>query len=532
MLSDAEQNVLYDSERKRDWSSLLAAGESARGGGGKRDPSDAGARFTAGDEIVMSLPLRLGGAGSPQLTLLRAVRLATVNAPVRGFLLGVAVTGVLVLGLVLSLALVAARQLTGPLLRLREATGRLARNEEAPALQIETNDEIEDLARDFTTMASVLTRHRQELEAMVAERTRALQQTHAELRGILAHSADAIIALDPHGKIRVWNHGAERLFGYPAEEAIGREADALLMPNAAETERAFLRRELEAHGAVVNLPTRRRARDGRLVPVSLTQTVIRDASGSPVGMSLILRDTSLQTRLEDQLRRSERLAAVSVLAAGLAHEIHNPLAIISNRLECMEGELGDDRGRLRHDLQVLREHAGRLREVTGNLLRFARDSDQTVGPVDLLALMRRLVALLERALVGRQVVVRVLGEALVPPVRGNEAALETVALNLLLNAADAMPGGGAITVEVRGAADSRAVHLVVRALGAGVPEALRERVFEPFFTTKADGHGTGLGLAVCRSIVERLGGRIWVEAEVPRGSRFIVALPPAPEEAA
>lgn len=529
VLADAEGKVLYHSERKRDWSSLLddSTGPLPRSEG---TGADGDFSLVSGEDLVVGRPLRLGTAASPELRLLRLVPRETLTAPLREFMANVAVTGMLTVAAVLALALLAARQLTGPLYRLRTAARKLAQGAPGGPLEIATNDEIEDLAADFNRMAGEITRHRQELESAVTERTRSLVRTHAELALVLNHSADAIVALDAGERIRMWNEGATRLFGYTAVEAIGRRAEELLLPpESGEAEGRFLRRELAAHGAVVNLATQRRARDGTVVPVSLTQTALHDEAGRLQGYSLILRDTSQQSRVDEQMRRSERLAAVSVLAAGLAHEINNPLAIIGNRLECMERELDAGPDTLRRDLAVLRQHTTRLGDVAHNLLRFARDYDQTPAPVALEPMVRRLATLLERTLVGRRVVIQVEAEPGSAPAWGSEPALETVALNLILNAADAMPGGGTVTVILRGGPIPDRVELEVRDEGTGVPEAVRDRIFEPFFSTKDESHGTGLGLAVCRSIVERLGGRIRLEPAHPVGSRFIVTLPVAME---
>ena len=174
-----------------------------------------------------------------------------------------------------------------------------------------------------------------------------LEQTHAELTDILEHSADGIIGLDPTGVVHIWNHGAERLFGYSADEAVGRNIDDVLRPSddKAARERAVLQRELERERAVVNFLTEVLAKDATPIRITLTQTLITAPDGRSLGSSLIVRDNRLQSRLEDQMRRSERLAVISVMAAGLAHEINNPLAIISNRIECMQRDVARPLGR-------------------------------------------------------------------------------------------------------------------------------------------------------------------------------------------
>lgn len=534
-LVDPDGHFLYHSVRKRDWASLLATRSQldlASDFSGSESQSILSGRvgmlLASRSRLVAFAPLRLGTPAIRPLILYRAVPLATLEAPIREFLRWVAIVGLVLVAAVLGLAALAANQFTRPIYQLRAGVARLARGASQEPLQIATNDEFEDLAADFSAMAASLSEYRRRLEEALTERTRALQQTHAELTDILAHSADAIIGLDRDGRVRIWNRGAERLFGYGAGEAIGSDVDTLLAPAPSErtAEAAFIRRELEKHGAVVNLPTRRRAKDGRFVPVTLTQTPLCDAGGVACGASLILRDASKQAILDEQMRRSERLAAVSVMAAGLAHELNNPLAVIANRVECIEREV---RQRCPHcffepDLAVLRQHTGRLTGVAQDLLRFTREGDDTAALLDVGVLAGRIVHLLERTFVGRNVRVEVAVADDLPPVLGSERALETVCMNLLLNAAEAMPAGGAVRVEIRPAAGDEAVELTVSDTGPGISPELQERVFEPFFTTK---RGTGLGLAVCRSVVERHRGRIHVENAAGAGARFVVTLPSA-----
>ena len=523
-LLDADGLLLYHSEHKRDWENLLAerAGETELSAH-IANLGQAGAQFRTNSHLVSMVPIDLGPAGG-SLTLVRAVALEALNTPVRQFLGWVGITGAVVLALVIALATLAARQLTRPIYQLQEAASRLAAGGDVSNLAVDTNDELEDLARDFGEMAAVLASQRRQLEEIVSSQGQQLAQTHAELSDILAHSADAIIGLDPAGRIRVWNQGAERLFGYSPEDALGRDAD-LLLPQGREhqVEREFLRRGMEEHGEVVNYQTRRRAKDGRIIPVSLTQTAVRGAQDGQMGSSLILRDITLQAQLEEHMRRSERLATMSLLAAGLAHEINNPLAVIGNRLELLA--LAVTRGGhhdLQQDVTVLRAHTTRLSDLTRTLLRFAGDPDETAGPVSLPTILARVQSLLERTFTARNTRLEIT-DAQNAVVLGTPSALETVCLNLVLNAADAMPDGGTVTMAVR--RDAGAAQLFVTHEGTGVPEGLRERIFEPFFTTKGPQRGTGLGLALCRTIAGHHHGRIWVEPNQPKGSRFIVELP-------
>ena len=531
-LVDPEGRLLFHSERKSDWTSLL--GERLIDEFSARDAEIilAGGRrtFETEDERIASVTaVGLGDAGFGQLVLYRVMPVAVLYSPVRTFNNWVLVTGAVIVLVVLLLAFVAARQLTKPIYRLKSGFARLARGEEPVRLDVETNDELEDLASEFFDMASALHGHRRRLEELVEERTRAFRQTHAELSDILAYSADAIIGLDEEDRVRVWNRGAEQLFGFEETEVMNRPLDSVLIPDELREspEAEYLRAEIAARGSVVGLRTRRLNRDGELIPVSLTQTQIADADGRPHGTSMILRDARMQERMEEQLRRSERLAAVSVMAAGLAHEVNNPLAIVLNRIECMEEELRDgaDASVLAADVEVLREHTLRLQSVTRDLLRFAREYDEDPHPVDLAEVCSRVCRLLDRTLAARGMSLEVSADSVLPTVTGSEPALETVIMNLMLNAADAMPEGGSINIRTRLASGEHAVEMIVEDSGAGIPAGLREKVFEPFFTTKDKQNGLGLGLALCRSIVERHEGRIWVEEGEDAGCRFVVSIP-------
>jgi PAS domain S-box-containing protein len=538
-LVDQEGFYLYHSLHKRDWSTLLvnrrevnlwidfpaSVAQEIRSG-------DAGTLTTADGRLVSYRPIDFDPGSGIHFTLFRSVPIHNLSAPVRRFLASAALGGIPVVLLVLFLATVTAEQFTRPIYQLREEAKRLAGGAAPSGLDIATNDELEDLAGEFAVMADSLAQHRQQLEQLVAERTRELGAANAELSEIMLHSADAIISVDLQDRVRVWNQGAENLFGYAAPEAIGRDVTSLIGPsgNGAQRERDYIRRELADHGAVVNLQTERRHRHGHILSVSLTQTVITDGEGHPLGSSLIIRDGRQEARLNEQMRRSERIAAVNVMAAGLAHELNNPVAIILNRIECMQEDVRErsDDAALQRDLLVLREHVTRLASLTNDLLRYAREDPDELTVVDLEALGRRVIALLERTFGRRGVAVQFRAPDSLSDISGHEKALETVLVNLLLNAADVTQAGGTVTVGLRSIEQLDAVELTVADTGPGIPADLRDRIFDPFFTTKAGDTGTGLGLTVCRSIVQRHGGAIGVEERTGGGSRFVVTLPRDP----
>jgi PAS domain S-box-containing protein len=535
-LVDKDGHFLYHSVWKRSWATLLAARDTLSVQSSfSREVASAivsgrsGTVMTSAREFVSFRPLSFGTSFGATLSLYRVVPFATLAAPVRSFVVAVLLAAGLVILLVLGLAMLAATQFTRPILRIRDAAWQLARSEPVQPLNVTTNDEFEDLARDFARVAEQVVVHRAQREELIAERTRMLEQTHADLTDILEHSADGIIGLDPVGVVRIWNRGAARLLGYASDDAIGRTIDAVLRPSGerAARDRDVLQRELQRDGAVVNFLTEVLARDDTPIQITLTETLIMAPDGRLLGTSVIVRDHRFLARLEDQMRRSERLAAISVMAAGLAHEINNPLAIIGNRIECMQNDIRSrwKDSSLAADVDVLREHVTRLGELTTSLLRFARDDQQDAAAVALDVLAGNAAALLRRTFATRQVRLDVVIEPPVPVVVGYEKAIETVIVNLLLNAADATPPEGIVTMTVRGSAGGGAAEIEIRDTGPGIDRALRERVFEPFFTTKEAGQGTGLGLTVCRSIIDRHGGSIRVDSASGGGCRFVVTIP-------
>ena len=536
-LVDREGRFLYHTLRKRNWATLLAQ----RGEVGVRtDFSDhvarailsggAGTIRTKDGLVATYRPLRVPGLSVSPFFLYRTFPQATLGASVRRFLTATGLVALLVALGVLGVAVVAARQLTRPLHRLQEAARQVTGGGSHRPLEIETKDEIQDLAEDFEIMAGEVERHRRRLESAVDERTRELHRAEAELSRVVSLSADGIIGLDSEDKVRLWNKGAEALFGYAEEEVVGRNLDQLILPGGPRNRREeeYLRRTVEESGAVVAYQTVRRAKSGELVPVGITQTLLRDDEGEVTGSSVIVRDNRMTEKVQEQMRRSERMAAVSVMAAGLAHELNNPVAILDNRIELMlrEAERSNGDEHLRKDLTVLRQHVRRLGAITGDLLRFARDDTDHMGPVRANDVVGRVVRLLDGILAAEGVGLESSLEPDLPPILASGAAVETILVNLVLNAQQASPPEGVVTIETGCRDGSGRVEVRVRDTGPGVPDELRHRIFEPFFTTKASRGGTGLGLAVCRALMERQGGTIHLaQGRGEGGALFVLSFP-------
>jgi PAS domain S-box-containing protein len=523
---------LYHSRLKSDWGSLLNTDAVNLE---REFPIDIARRILAGEASleapggveVATRSLSVVGQAPTGLVLYRTVPLGVLYARVAGFLGVLSLIGILLVVTVAALSLIAAAQITHPVLRIQEAAHRIAEGGTPEPVLVETNDELEDLAGDFNRMAVALQRHRTDLESLVEERTRALKRAQQELAQFVSSSADAIVGLDADRRILLWNRGAESLFGYPEAEVQGQRLDDVIggQEGRNQAEEAFFSQGIESSGSVVNYRTRRRAKDGATIPVTLTLTALRDAEGEVYGYSVILRDDRTRDLAEDQMRRSERLSAISVMAAGLAHELNNPLSVVGNRLELMQREAmaRDGDRRLLKDLDVVRKHVDRIGAITGDLLRFARNDSEALGDVDVHAVVDRTVRLLQRVFVASDIELEVDEEVSLPTAFANENIVETILVNLLLNARQATPAGGKVEIRTR-SVHGMLVEIEVRDTGPGVPLDMRRRIFEPFFTTKSDQGGTGLGLAVCRALADRLGGTLEVSDWEGGGASFVLSL--------
>jgi PAS domain S-box-containing protein len=358
----------------------------------------------------------------------------------------------------------------------------------------------------------------------VTERKRAEQELVAakEFSDALVTAANVmVVALDVEGRIVVFNPEGERLTGWKYEELRGRSWFETLCPRDRFPEveegfrawRAALRPLTElAESAILT-------RDGREIVVSWRNAELRE-HGVLIGSLSFGIDVSERMALEEQLRQAQKMEAVGRLAGGIAHDFNNLLTAIGGYSELLLAQLADERAR--RDVDEIRRAADRAAALTRQLLAFSRK--QMVRP-EVLSL-NDVVADLEkmlRRLIGEDIE---LVTALAPGlglVRADAGQLQQVILNLVVNARDAMPAGGTLTIETRNV-DSH-VALVVRDTGSGIDEEVRPYLFEPFFTTKEPGKGTGLGLATVYAIVEQAGGRIAVESNPGQGAAFEVTLP-------
>jgi PAS domain S-box-containing protein len=349
--------------------------------------------------------------------------------------------------------------------------------------------------------------------------------TKRSLEQLIASAGDGIIAVDRDDRVDGWNPAAERIFGPSTREAVGRSVTEFLPA----THYQPARRRLEAGSPREVFEVSIVRPGGPSAALQVTLSALRDRQGALAGLIAIVRDITVQREMESQLNQSEKLTALGQLAGGIAHDFNNLLQAILGYAQLMKQNLSD--GELvRRSLQVLESAALDGSETVRRIQQFARlRPDEQFVPVDLNRIVHEALAIVRPrwdekiAQENRRLDLR-LDLGAVPPVSGRPAALTESLTNLFLNAIDAMPEGGVLSVSTRREGESAVV--TVADTGIGMTEAVRRRIFEPFFSTKGEG-GSGLGLAMVYSIVKRHGGDIRVESEPGRGTVFTLVFPAA-----
>jgi len=235
--------------------------------------------------------------------------------------------------------------------------------------------------------------------------------------------------------------------------------------------------------------------------------------------------------LDEKLVQSQKLASIGELSAGIGHEINNPLAIISQETEWMQHllkQIGErepkEVAELQDSLKEILRQVDRCREITQNLLDFARRKEPVFQKVNVNKLIEDLSRLVEKETVQHNIAIRRDFQQDLPFVQTDAPSLRQVVLNLLTNAAYAVQKDGKIRMATK-SSENGSVDIIVEDTGCGIPKDQLAKIFDPFFTTKPEGKGTGLGLSICHGIVDKLGGRISVSTEVGKGSTFVVTLP-------
>ena len=341
-----------------------------------------------------------------------------------------------------------------------------------------------------------------------------------------------ILAVDLEDRVESWNTQLELVFGISRQQAVGRKLNELLPEALVETCHE-VRKETGVHNIykfalrACEFPERFRPVEGspdsnseRTINIAIAPLIAKNFD--PIGRLIILDDVTDRTELEEQLVQADKLSSIGLLAAGVAHEVNTPLAVISSYAQMLANQA---QGAATNEkiLKRITEQTFRASEIVNSLLSFSRTSSSELASLDLNAAVEDTVALVEPQIRKAGIRIEKRFEAALPEVHGVANKLQQVLLNLLINARDAMPDGGSLTVETLVENDVACIH--VSDTGVGIDRDQLGRIFDPFYTTKGPKRGTGLGLAVSYGIVREHGGQLRVDSAPGEGSRFTIELP-------
>jgi two-component system, NtrC family, sensor kinase len=353
-----------------------------------------------------------------------------------------------------------------------------------------------------------------------------LQRLREFNENIVESLDDGVVVLDQHDRVVRWNRVMEQVYGVARDAAVGRTLTEVFDPSVADALQAA-RRESPSGSTLYRLPIKARGGQDRHLLVNAAIVPLQTAEGSRCASSgniVIFEDITARVRMQEQLQISEKMASIGLLAAGVAHEVNTPLTGISSFTQMLlEGADPDDpRTKV---LEKIERQTFRAAKIVNGLLNLSRQTGpgSERGPVDLNAVINDVLSLLEHQLEIGKIKVR---RDLVSPavfVPGIEHKLQQVFLNLFLNARDAMPKGGWLSIGTR--IEKGAVIAEVADTGSGIPSEHLSRIYDPFFTTKAIGKGTGLGLSITYGIVREHDGALACESAVGQGTRFVLTLP-------
>jgi two-component system NtrC family sensor kinase len=397
-----------------------------------------------------------------------------------------------------------------------------------------------EICFEVITVSPIFDEHGEIIQLLEASRDvtdrikleREVQKSNVFFQNVIQSTVDGIVVVDAKGNVLIFNQGMENLTGYTAREIMdhGHLSSFYNIDVAKENMRKM---RSDQHGPVGKLnPTSMSviSKTGEEIPVTLSASIITidgKETGS-VGVFTDMREVlKMRKDLEEahlQLVQSEKIASVGRMAAGVAHEINNPLAGIMIYAELLKEDLKDDKERL-NDVQEVIDQTLRCKKIVAELLEFSRQTVGKVSSFSLEEMIEKTLNILINQVIFQDIEVIKDIKTDLPKMAGDMGQLQQVFSNLFRNAADAMGGKGKLSINARYDTDTNQFEIRVHDTGPGIPEELRDKIFDIFFTTKPVGKGTGLGLSICKKIIELHGGNLMVECPPDGGSTFIVEFP-------
>jgi PAS domain S-box-containing protein len=350
--------------------------------------------------------------------------------------------------------------------------------------------------------------------------TETFERIKSLMRNILQSIPTGVMTLNSRGTVTSLNNAAERLLGLRASAVVGRRLEELLVSSDLV---AWIRLARAGQRLVDEADLTLTVESGRRATVRASATELRDEVGGSQGLVVLLRDITEVSRLETQLRRADKLVALGTLAAGVAHEVKNPLHALTLNLHLLEKEVGtrESSSEAHEYCTILRSEVQRIDRIVENFLRFSKPSIPEAKQLDLHALLERVLSLLAFEAADHGVAIESAFDPTLTAIAGDEGQLSQVFLNLGINALQAMPVGGTLVVRTR--LDRGWAEVAVEDSGPGIEADILPHIFDPYFTTHP--RGIGLGLAIAHRIVEGHRGTMDVETATGRGTTMIVRLP-------
>ena len=333
-----------------------------------------------------------------------------------------------------------------------------------------------------------------------------------------------LLALDLEDRVEAVNTPLQLIYPLPASEWRGKKLSEVLPTGLLEQVDRY-REDAGIHN-IYRYRILNRSGEERVLNIAIAPLLSKNCDC--IGRLMIFEDVTEQVALETQLMQAEKLSSVGLLAAGVAHEVNTPLTGIASYIQLLLDDTPSDDARAGL-LRKVEKQVFRASDIVNGLLNFSRGGDQAFHPTDLNAAVEEAIGLFEPHLRNTRILLERDLAADLPPVRGIRREIQQVVVNLLLNARDAMPRGGAIRVTTR--CTGAGVELLIADTGRGIPTEHLHRIYDPFFTTKGVGRGTGLGLSVTYGIVRKHSGSIDVSSAAEQGTVFTISLPAAEEPA-
>lgn len=345
---------------------------------------------------------------------------------------------------------------------------------------------------------------------------------------IILKSLDAIIGFRNDSEIFIWNEGAERIFGYKKEEVLGKDFEFLLPPARREKgEKQFLINTVKEVGFIADFKTTRVTKSGEIKDVSISRFPIFNEKNECIGNVGIIRDITNEMKLEKELREREKLALIGEVVSSIAHNLSNPLNIISGNADyLLIDKKENDEGY--EELKVIIDETTRITKSIRQLLNFSKPVTLTREPVSVNNILSEIIEQAKHLSNNKNIIFKKYFIKSIPDISADKELIRDVFLNIINNSIQAISSEG--TISIKTTQDNIFVITEITDSGAGIPQENLEKIFKPFFSTKGYGKGTGLGLSFAERVIREHNGKIEVNSKPGKGTTFKLSLPINPTQ--